>query len=73
MQPPPHGFATEEFTKRTARAQEIMRRHELDAIVLTAPPNFRYFSGFESQFWESPTRPWFIILPSGRTPIAVIP
>ena len=55
MQPPPHGFPAEEFAKRTARAQQIMRRHELDAIVLTAPPNFRYFSGFESQFWCPPT------------------
>jgi Xaa-Pro dipeptidase len=73
MQQPPHGFTTEEFTKRTGRAQEIMRKHELDAIVLTAPPNFRYFSGFESQFWESPTRPWFIIVPSSREPLAVIP
>jgi Xaa-Pro aminopeptidase len=50
-----------------------MRRHEFDAIVLTTPPNFRYFSGFESQFWESPTRPWFIIVPQGGEPMAVIP
>src|SRR5688572_20281331 len=73
MQQPPHGFPQEEFAQRTERAQEIMRKHEFDAIVLTAPPNFRYFSGFDSQFWESPTRPWFLIVPSGRDPMAVIP
>ena len=73
MQQPPHGFPPEEFAQRTKRAQEIMRKHEFDAIVLTAPPNFRYFSGFDSQFWESPTRPWFLIVPSGRDPVAVIP
>jgi Xaa-Pro dipeptidase len=73
MQQPPHGFPPEEFAQRTERAQEIMRKHEFDAIVLTVPPNFRYFSGFDSQFWESPTRPWFLIVPSDRDPVAVIP
>ena len=73
MQQPPHGFTPEEFVQRLERAQKIMRKHEFDAIVLTAPPNFRYFSGFDSQFWESPTRPWFLIVPSGRDPMAVIP
>jgi len=33
----------------------------------------RYFSGFDSQFWESPTRPWFIVVPANGAPIAVIP
>ena len=32
-----------------------------------------YFSGFHSQFWESPTRPWFLIVPLEGRPIAVIP
>jgi Xaa-Pro dipeptidase len=58
---------------RTNRAQQIMRKHDLDAVVLTAPPNVRYFTGFDSQFWESPTRPWFIVVPSDGSPIAVIP
>jgi Xaa-Pro aminopeptidase len=73
MQQVRHGFAPDEFERRTERAQQIMRKHELDAIVLTAPANFRYFSGFDSQFWESPTRPWFIVVPVDRQPVAVIP
>jgi Xaa-Pro dipeptidase len=71
--PPPRGFSPAEYEYRTARAQDIMRKHRLDAIVLTAPPNIRYFSGFDSQFWESPTRPWFLAVPAGGSPIAVIP
>jgi Xaa-Pro dipeptidase len=73
MQQPRHGFPKGEFERRTGRAQQIMREHELDAIVLTSPPNFRYFSGFDSQFWESPTRPWFILVPADRELLAVIP
>ena len=71
--PPPRGFSPQEFQSRTARAQDIMRNHRLDALVLTAPPNIRYFSGFDTQFWESPTRPWFLALPADGSPIAVIP
>jgi Xaa-Pro aminopeptidase len=71
--PPPRGFTEAEFQARTARAQELMRSHRLDAIVVTTPPNFRYFSGFDSQFWESPTRPWFLAVPAEGSPIAVIP
>lgn len=50
-----------------------MRDHELDGVVVTTPANFRYFSGFDSQFWESPTRPWFIVVPAEGAPTAVIP
>ena len=67
------GFAIEEFENRTLRAQEIMHRYELDGILLTTPQNIRYFTGYDSQFWESPTRPWFVIVPLSGKPIAIVP
>ena len=67
------GFADEEFENRTLRAQEIMHKYELDGILLTTPQNIRYFTGYDSQFWESPTRPWFVIVPLSGKPIAVVP
>lgn len=70
---PKRGFGPSEFATRIERAHEIMRRNELDAVFVTAPPNVRYFTGFDSQFWESPTRPWFVVVPSSGEPIAVIP
>ncbi len=70
---PRRGFSPEEFAGRTARAQRLMHEARLDALLVTTPPNFRYFSGFDSQFWESPTRPWFIVVPADGEPIAVIP
>jgi Xaa-Pro dipeptidase len=70
---PKRGFTPDEFARRTERAQAIMAEQTFDALVLSTPPNVRYFSGFDSQFWESPTRPWFIVVPSSGRPIAVIP
>lgn len=69
----PRGFSLTEFEQRTARAQKMMHTAQLDALLLTTEPNFRYFTGFKSQFWESPTRPWFTIVPLSGKPIAVVP
>lgn len=70
---PPRGFTRTEFEQRTERAQRLMREQQLDALLLTTEPNVRYFSGFFSQFWESPTRPWFLLVPLEGQPIAIIP
>ena len=67
------GFEDGEFENRTLRAQEIMHEYELDGILLTTPQNIRYFTGYDSQFWESPTRPWFVIVPLSGKPIAIVP
>ncbi|MFT5111129.1 MAG: Xaa-Pro dipeptidase [Parasphingorhabdus sp.] len=72
-QTPPRGFPTDEFEARVAKAQIAMTASEMDGIVLSMPQNFRYFSGFNSQFWESPTRPFFIVVPREGAPIAVVP
>ena len=72
-QTPARGFPTDEFQARVARAQAEMHAGEMDGIVLTTPQNFRYFSGFNSQFWESPTRPFFLIVPREGLPIAAVP
>ncbi len=71
--PPRRGFAQPEFEERTARAQRLMAAQELDALLLTTEPHVRYFSGFQTQFWVSPTRPWFLVVPREGRPIAVIP
>jgi len=73
LTPPEHGFPKSEFEMRFSRAQGVMDAHELDALLLTTPPNVRYFTGFDTQFWESPTRPWFLILPRDGQPHAIVP
>lgn len=72
-QVPERGFPQSEFESRLQRAQSRMRAESLDAVLLTNEPEVRYFTGFLTQFWESPTRPWFLVLPLEGKPIAVIP
>ena len=45
----------------------------LDALLVTTHPDVYYFTGFLTRFWESPTRPWFVIIPATGKPVAVIP
>ena len=67
------GFAPKEFQARTQRAQTLMGAAGLSALLLTTEPEVRYFTGYLTRFWESPTRPWFLIVPASGKPIAVIP
>ncbi|MBJ3763304.1 aminopeptidase P family protein [Maribius pontilimi] len=69
----PRGFAPDEIRARATAAQDLMARARIDALLLTTEPEIRYFTGFLTRFWESPTRPWFVVLPQGGDPIAVIP
>ena len=70
---PPRGFSDEEFRHRVRRGQALMADAGLSALLFTTEPEIRYFTGFLTRFWESPTRPWFLVVPADRPPIAVIP
>ncbi|WP_137700346.1 M24 family metallopeptidase [Marimonas lutisalis] len=67
------GFETQEYRDRVARAQRAMSEADLGALLLTTEPEIRYFTGFLTRFWESPSRPWFLIVPESGAPVAVIP
>ena len=67
------GFPRDEFESRCAHLQKIMAAYELDGLLVTAPPNFRYITGFDTEFWESPTRPWFVVIPADGLPVAIVP
>lgn len=70
---PERGFTEAEFATRTAKAQAAMARDGLAGLLLTTEPEMRYFSGFHTLFWQSPTRPWFLFVPATGKPVAVIP
>lgn len=70
---PIRGFPEQEFVNRTKAAQQMMHAHGLEAILVMTEPEVRYFTGFLTPFWQSPTRPWFLVIPSSGKPIAVIP
>ena len=66
-------FPKEEFANRISKIQENLEKESLQAVIITSPSNFRYFSGLDSNFWESPTRPWFLVI-SQKNPIkAIVP
>ncbi|MEX0370432.1 MAG: M24 family metallopeptidase [Tateyamaria sp.] len=71
--PPTAGFDHREFQARTEAAQEKMEQAGLAAMLLTTDPDIRYYTGFLTRFWESPTRPWYLVIPAKGKPIAVIP
>ncbi|MFZ9021269.1 MAG: M24 family metallopeptidase, partial [Paracoccaceae bacterium] len=70
---PPRGFGTPEFQKRTVTIQAAMAQEGLDGLLVMSEAEVRYFSGFHTPFWQSPTRPWFLFIPAEGAPVAVIP
>lgn len=58
---------------RLARIQEKMAESGHDALLLTLAADIFYTTGFLTRFWESPARPWFVIVPATGEPVAVIP
>ncbi|MGB3148967.1 MAG: Xaa-Pro peptidase family protein [Paracoccaceae bacterium] len=70
---PERGFPEAEFAARTAKAQSRMAKEGLAGLLLMTEPDVRYFSGFQTLFWQSPTRPWFLFVPASGKPVAVIP
>ena len=67
------GFTSEEFEQRCQRVQTAMQSCNADALLLSSEAEIRYFTGFMTQFWQSPTRPWFILIPASGKPTAIIP
>ncbi len=66
-------FSADEYQRRLERAHRHMRAMNLDALFFTTEAEMAYFTGFRTLFWQSPTRPWFLVLPRDTGPIAVIP
>ena len=67
------GFSKKEYQQRVLKLQEKMQENDIDVVLITSPHNFRYFTGLDSYFWESPTRPWFLLIFQSNDPIAIIP
>ncbi len=66
-------FPTQEYRDRVARLQAGMGAQGLAALLLTTPDDIFYTTGFLTRFWESPTRPWFVVVPLTGDPVAAIP
>lgn len=58
---PKRGFPEEEYIARTTKAQAKMAQDGLSGLLLMTEAEVRYFSGFQTLFWQSRTRPWFCL------------
>lgn len=67
------GFDVSEYRARVAAAQAGMARAGLGVLLVMTEPEVRYFTGFLTRFWESPSRSWFLVVPAAGDPVAVIP
>ena len=57
IQVPKRGFLQSEYENRLAKIQKLMFDEGMDAILLTTQVDIEYYTGFKTQFFESPTRP----------------
>lgn len=72
-------FPPEEFQARYRRAQELMERNGLDALMITSQRNYIYFTGHSATrtvpnwLWNlNDTRPFIAILPRNKQPFLVL-
>jgi Xaa-Pro aminopeptidase len=68
-------FPQEEFELRWNRAQQLIRDHELDALMVTEEINFSYFTGYRPNglgSFYSKTRPLLLLLPAHGKPVVMV-
>ena len=62
-------FVDQEYTDRYARAQALMQRDGLDALIVSEKNNYWYFSGLISYQLDHIQRPQICILPKSGKPL----
>ena len=65
-------FSEQEFKKRYERAYELMKRGNIDALMVTEKSNYCYFTPHRSIGWVTKTRPIILILPYESDPVLIV-
>jgi Xaa-Pro dipeptidase len=65
-----HPIATDERRARIAKAQELMSRNGIDALVLTGGTSLRYFTGIH---WYNSERLFTVVIPKSDKAFCVCP
>ncbi len=68
-----YGLNNDEYANRCRQLQQRMAEQNIDLLLFTTAAEFYYCCGFYTPFWQSPTRPWFLLLARCGKPVAVIP
>ena len=73
LKAPKRGFSKIEYENRLIKMQKFMYANKIDVILLTTQVDIEYYTGFKTQFLQSPTRPWYLLLPLEGEIQAIIP
>src|ERR1044072_2439226 len=65
-------FPDKEYTERHERAQALMQRDGLDALIVSEKNNYWYFSGLISYQLDHIQRPQLCILPKSGKPLLIV-
>src|SRR5437899_2109729 len=55
-------FPVSEYRQRVDRARALMREANLDALLVSAPNNLTYISGYRTNLFDSNFRPFLCLL-----------
>lgn len=66
-------FSVDEFRGRVSRAQQLMQKQGLGALLTTHLHNIYYFTGYRSWLRDSQHRPFAAVVPANGEPILILP
>ncbi len=66
-------FDKSEYRIRCQRVKKLMHEEKLDVLLVTSENNFRYLSGFWTQFWLSHSRPKVMLFAANKPPVLILP
>ncbi len=65
-------FPVEEYARRNALCQEILRQKGVDALFATMYENVEWLSGFGSESWKIYDKEWWLVVPAEGEPAITV-
>jgi len=65
-------FPKSEYENRCAKIQQRMGEEDIDAVLVTSEENFRYITGFYTEYWINLSRPMACWIPKEGEPILIM-
>jgi Xaa-Pro aminopeptidase len=66
-------FSEAEYAERLRRARRLMGEHGFDALLVSAPPNVTYLTGYRTNLFDSNFRPFLSVIPRDGDPVLLLP
>jgi Xaa-Pro dipeptidase len=66
-------FSREEYVQRLERARRLMREQNVDAMLVSAPNNVIYLTGYRTNLFDSNFRPFLGLIPLDGEPVLLLP